>query len=92
MVNECLRHQEIQEAITPYKLTSSYRTGKVILNDLLHRHHTLMIGLITEVGQYRQGGGGVMSGEQVIHITTCISSTGNGMIYYIGLKHSPDHH
>ena len=35
---------------------------------LLKAHQILMTGLIDEVGQYRHGGVGVMSGDQVVHM------------------------
>jgi Fic family protein len=35
---------------------------------LLKAHQILMTGLIDEIGQYRHGGVGVMSGDRVVHM------------------------
>ena len=37
-------------------------------SDLLSAHKILMDGLISEAGQYRNGGVGVISGEKIIHV------------------------
>ena len=82
--------QEAHNALQTYEQLPNWKSDTE--HDLLQAHHTLMIGLITEVGQYRQGGVGVMSGEQVIHIAPPASQVPrlmNDLLHW--LKHSPDH-
>lgn len=58
--------QEVRNAIKAYDAFQKWQAS--VASDLLEAHQVLMAGLINEVGQYRQGGVGVMSGGQVIHM------------------------
>ena len=58
--------QEVRNAIKAYEQFQQWQPARE--QDLLKAHQVLMAGLIDEVGQYRQGGVGVMSGDQVVHL------------------------
>lgn len=58
--------QEVRNAIKAYEQFQQWQPDHE--RDLLQAHQVLMAGLIDEVGQYRQGGVGVMSGDQVVHL------------------------
>ncbi|ENW18020.1 MULTISPECIES: Fic family protein [Acinetobacter] len=58
--------QEVRNAIKAYEQFQQWQPA--IEQDLLKAHQVLMAGLIDEVGQYRHGGVGVMSGDQVVHL------------------------
>lgn len=58
--------QEVRNAIKAYEQFQQWQPNHE--QDLLQAHQVLMAGLIDEVGQYRQGGVGVMSGDQVVHL------------------------
>ena len=58
--------QEVRNAIKAYEQFQQWQPADE--QDLLKAHQVLMAGLIDEVGQYRQGGVGVMSGDQVVHL------------------------
>lgn len=58
--------QEVRNAIKAYEQFQKWQPAYE--QDLLKAHQVLMAGLIDEVGQYRQGGVGVMSGDQVVHL------------------------
>jgi len=58
--------QEVRNAIVAYDNLRQWRPD--IEADLLEAHRDLMTGLIDEVGTYRRGGVGVMSGEKIIHM------------------------
>lgn len=58
--------QEVRNALKAYEEIHNWRPELEL--DLLQAHHTLMAGLIDEIGQYRHGGVGVMSGDRVVHM------------------------
>lgn len=58
--------QEVRNAIKAYEAFQQWQPDQEV--DLLQAHQILMTGLIDEVGQYRHGGVGVMSGDQVVHM------------------------
>jgi len=58
--------QEVRNAIKAYEQFQQWQPNHE--QDLLQAHQVLMAGLIDEVGQYRQGGVGVMFGDQVVHL------------------------
>ena len=58
--------QEVRNAIKAYEQFQQWQAASE--QDLLTAHQVLMVGLIDEIGQYRQGGVGVMSGDQVVHL------------------------
>lgn len=58
--------QEVRNALKAYEEIHNWRPEYE--HHLLQAHQTLMTGLIDEVGQYRHGGVGVMSGDQVVHM------------------------
>ena len=58
--------QEVRNAIKAYEAFQQWQPSQEV--DLLQAHQILMTGLIDEVGQYRHGGVGVMSGDRVIHM------------------------
>jgi Fic family protein len=58
--------QEVRNALKAYEEIHNWRPE--LEHDLLQAHQTLMAGLIDEVGQYRHGGVGVMSGDRVVHM------------------------
>lgn len=58
--------QEAANAIAVYEKLVHWQPEQQ--TDLLAAHKMLMLGLVNEAGQYRAGGVGVMSGEQVVHM------------------------
>ena len=58
--------QEVRNAIKAYEAFQQWQPSQEA--DLLQAHQFLMTGLIDEVGQYRHGGVGVMSGDRVVHM------------------------
>ena len=58
--------QEVRNAIKAYEAFQQWKPSQEA--DLLQAHQILMTGLIDEVGQYRHGGVGVMSGDRVVHM------------------------
>ncbi len=58
--------QEVQNATLAYNYLSHWQAHNE--QDLLAAHRTLMTSLIEDAGHYRQGGVGVMSGDQVLHM------------------------
>lgn len=58
--------QEVRNAIKAYEAFQQWQPSQEV--DLLQAHQILMTGLIDEVGQYRHGGVGVMSGDRVVHM------------------------
>jgi Fic family protein len=58
--------QEVRNAIKAYEEFQQWQSTDE--SDLLKAHQFLMTGLIDEIGQYRHGGVGVMSGDQVVHM------------------------
>lgn len=58
--------QEARNAIKAYEQFEHWQPNSK--KDLLQAHQTLMLGLIDDVGQYRQKGVGIMKGEQVVHM------------------------
>lgn len=58
--------QEVKNAIQAYDRFAIWKPE--VEKDLLEAHQLLMSGLIDDAGAYRQGGVGVMSGSEVIHM------------------------
>lgn len=58
--------QEVRNAMKAYEAFQQWQPSQEA--DLLRAHQILMAGLIDEVGQYRHGGVGVMSGDRVVHM------------------------
>lgn len=58
--------QEVRNAIKAYEAFQQWQPSQE--KDLLEAHQILMTGLIDEVGHYRHGGVGVMSGDRVVHM------------------------
>lgn len=58
--------QEVRNALKAYEAFQQWQPASE--QDLLQAHQILMAGLIDEIGQYRRGGVGVMSGNEVIHV------------------------
>ena len=58
--------QEARNALAAYEALMAWQPHK--RSDLMAAHRLLMGGLLDEVGRYRQGGVGVMSGQTVIHM------------------------
>lgn len=58
--------QEVRNAIKAHEAFQQWQPSQE--KDLLQAHQILMTGLIDEVGQYRHGGVGVMSGDRVVHM------------------------
>ena len=58
--------KEAHNAIAAYELLETWQFANE--KDLLSAHKALMMGLVEEVGMYRRGGVGVMSGEHVVHM------------------------
>lgn len=77
--------QEVRNAIKAYDAFQKWQPS--LASDLLEAHQVLMAGLIDEVGQYRQGGVGVMSGGQVIHMAppaTQVSRLMSDLLQWLG--------
>lgn len=58
--------QEARNAIAVYEQLPQWQAASE--RDLLAAHKLLMLGLVDEVGRYRSGGVGVMSGSRVVHM------------------------
>lgn len=58
--------QEVKNALSVYERFEHFEPLKE--QDLLAAHQALMLGLVDEIGQYRSGGVGVMSGKEVVHM------------------------
>jgi len=58
--------QEVRNAIAAYDHLEQWQPE--VERELLEAHRILMTGLISEVGNYRRGGVGVMAGAQIIHM------------------------
>ncbi|MEM6406733.1 MAG: Fic family protein, partial [Pseudomonadota bacterium] len=58
--------QEVKNALAAYDRFDTWQPGSE--TDLLAAHQILMSGLIDETGRYRQGGVGILSGQEVIHM------------------------
>lgn len=58
--------QEVKNALAVYERFDRYDPNSEA--DLLEAHRLLMAGLVDELGQYRSGGVGVMSGNKVVHM------------------------
>lgn len=58
--------QEVKNALAVYERFAQYQPHRE--QDLLAAHQLLMAGLVNELGSYRSGGVGVMSGKQVVHV------------------------
>lgn len=58
--------QEVRNALAAYDRFSQWQP--TVAADLLDAHRTLMSGLIDDAGSWRNGGVGVMAGEQVVHM------------------------
>ncbi|WP_151705526.1 Fic family protein [Nitrincola alkalilacustris] len=57
---------EVQNALKAYDKLPHWQPANE--QHLLHAHRVLMAGLLEDAGHYRQGGVGVMSGDQVVHM------------------------
>lgn len=57
--------QEIRNAIKAYELLDKLNPNNI--DDLLKAHLTMETGLIDDAGNFRSGGVGVASGEEIIH-------------------------
>lgn len=57
---------EARNALKAYDLLPSWQPAREA--DLLAAHRTLMTGLVDDAGHWRDGGVGVMAGQQVIHM------------------------
>lgn len=58
--------QEVKNALAVYAQFDDLDPCKE--TDLLHAHQVLMAGLVDELGTYRYGGVGVMSGNEVVNM------------------------
>lgn len=58
--------QEVKNALAVYAQFD--HLAPLSETDLLHAHQVLMTGLVNELGVYRYGGVGVMSGNEVVHM------------------------
>ena len=58
--------QEVRNALKAYEEIQDWNPDQE--SHLLKAHQILMTGLIDEIGQYRHGGVGVMSGDRVVHM------------------------
>lgn len=58
--------QEVKNALAVYEKFDDWH----LLNeqDMLKAHRVLMLGLVEQLGMYRSGGVGVMSGKEVVHM------------------------
>jgi len=64
--NSLSEAQEVKNALAAYDRFDTWKPEAE--KDLLEAHRILMSGLIDKAGSYRHGGGGVMAGQQVIHM------------------------
>ncbi len=58
--------KEVTNAISVYEKFHNW--GPEQEQDLLEAHRFLMADLIDDAGRFRQGGAGIMAGDQVLHV------------------------
>lgn len=58
--------QEVRNAIKAYEHLNVWQAGR--LEDLLHAHRVLMMGLVDNPGQLRSGNVGVYRGSELVHM------------------------
>lgn len=58
--------QEVRNAIKAYEHLNVWQAGR--LEDLLHAHRVLMVGLVDNPGQLRSGNVGVYRGSELVHM------------------------
>ncbi|ENX32457.1 hypothetical protein F889_03439 [Acinetobacter colistiniresistens] len=82
--------QEVRNAIKAYEAFQQWQPSQE--SDLLQAHQILMTGLIDEVGQYRHGGVGVMSGDRVVHMAPPANQINRLMIDLLDWLNDSDVH
>ena len=82
--------QEVRNAIKAYEAFQQWQPSQEA--DLLQAHQVLMTGLIDEVGQYRHGGVGVMSGDRVVHMAPPANQINRLMADLLGWLNDSDVH
>jgi len=82
--------QEARNAIAAYDRFEHWQPHAE--NELLKTHRILMAGLLGEVGAYRRGGVGVMSGGQVIHMAPPADRVSPLMHDLLQWLHTTDQH
>ncbi|KEY57298.1 Fic family protein [Serratia sp. DD3] len=58
--------QEVHNAFATYEAMPSWQATNI--EDLLTAHQQMMYGLITDAGQWRNGGAGIYRGERLVHM------------------------
>ncbi|HFF2654480.1 TPA: Fic family protein [Acinetobacter nosocomialis] len=82
--------QEVRNAIKAYEAFQQWQPSQE--SDLLQAHQMLMTGLIDEIGQYRHGGVGVMSGDRVVHMAPPANQINRLMIDLLDWLNDSDVH
>lgn len=80
----------MRNAIKAYEAFQQWQPSQE--EDLLQAHQILMTGLIDEVGQYRHGGVGVMSGDQVVHMAPPANQINRLMVDLLNWLNDSDIH
>ena len=80
----------MRNAIKAYEAFQQWQPSQEA--DLLQAHQVLMTGLIDEVGQYRHGGVGVMSGDRVVHMAPPANQINRLMADLLGWLNDSDVH
>lgn len=82
--------QEVRNAIKAYEAFQQWQPSQE--KDLLQAHQILMTGLIDEVGQYRHGGVGVMSGDRAVHMAPPANQINRLMVDLLDWLNDSDEH
>jgi Fic family protein len=76
--------QEARNALAVYEQLEAWQSASE--QHLLDAHALLMKGLIDDAGHYRQGGVGVMKGDQVVHMAPPANRVSKLVTYCTGWK------
>jgi Fic family protein len=82
--------QEVRNALRAYDELAHWHPGSE--SDLLLAHQFLMVGLIDDIGYYRQGNVGVTKGDQVIHMAPPVGRVDKLMADLFGWLATTDVH
>lgn len=82
--------QEVKNALAVYERFNAWNPLNEV--DMLESHRILMLGLVDQLGAYRTGGVGVMSGSQVVHMAPPANQVPRLMGDLFAWLQNTDHH
>jgi Fic family protein len=82
--------QEVKNALAVYERFDEWNPFNE--TDMLAAHRILMLGLVDQLGVYRSGGVGVMSGSQVVHLAPPANQVPRLMRDLFDWLQNTDHH